>query len=115
MVALLSALHKAGVPIVAGTDGLGLELIRELELYVQAGLTPAEALQTATIAPARLVKADGVTGSIAVGKEADLVLVDGDPSQRIGDLRRTQWVMSDGKLMNADALREAAGFSPQPK
>lgn len=113
MVALLSALHKAGVPIVAGTDGSGLELIRELELYVQAGLTPAEALQTATIAPGRLVKADGVTGSIAVGKEADLVLVDGDPSQRISDLRRTLWVMSDGKLMNADALREAAGFSRQ--
>jgi hypothetical protein len=41
--------------------------------------------------------------------------VDGDPSQRISDLRRTLWVMSDGKLMNADALREAAGFSRQPK
>ena len=115
MVALLSAMHKAGVPIVAGTDGSGLELVRELELYVQAGLTPAEALQTATIAAGRLVKADGVTGSIAVGKEADLVLVDGDPSKRIGDLRRTLWVMSDGKLMNADELREAAGFSPKPE
>ena len=115
MVALLSALHKAGVPIVAGTDGSGLELIRELELYVQAGLTPAEALQTATIAAGRLVKADRVTGSIAVGKEADLVLVDGDPSKRIGDLRRTQWVMSDGKLMNADSLRAGAGFSPRSK
>ena len=115
MVALLSSLHKAGVPIVAGTDGSGLELIRELELYVQAGLTPAEALQTATIAPGRLVKADGVTGSIAVGKEADLVLVDGDPSRQIGDLRRTLWVMSDGKLMNADSLRGAAGFSQKPK
>jgi imidazolonepropionase-like amidohydrolase len=115
MVALTSALHKAGVPIVAGTDGFGLEIIRELELYVQAGLTPAEALRTATLTAAQLVKADGVTGSVAVGKEADLVLVEGDPSKRIGDLRRTQWVMSDGKLMNADALREAAGFSGRPK
>jgi imidazolonepropionase-like amidohydrolase len=115
MVALTSALHKAGVPIVAGTDGSGLELIRELELYVQAGLTPTEALQAATITPAKLVKADSVTGSVAVGKEADLVMVDGDPSQRVGDLRRTLWVMSDGKLMNADSLRQAAGFSGSPK
>ena len=115
MMALASALNRAGVPIVAGTDGSGLELVRELELYVQAGLTPAEALQAATITPARLVKADGVTGSVAVGKEADLVLVDGDPSKRIGDLRRTLWVMSDGKLMNADSLRAAAGFSRPSK
>jgi imidazolonepropionase-like amidohydrolase len=115
MMALASALHKAGIPIVAGTDGSGLEIIRELELYVQAGLTPAEALQTATIVPGRLVKADSVTGSITVGKQADLVLVDGDPSQRISDLRRTVWVMSDGKLMNADELRQAAGFSRPSK
>jgi imidazolonepropionase-like amidohydrolase len=115
MMALATALHKAGVPIVAGTDGSGLEIIRELELYVQAGLTPAEALQTATITAAKLVKADTATGSVTVGKEADLVVVDGDPSQRIGDLRRTRWVMSDGKLMNADELREAAGFSGPPK
>ena len=77
--------------------------------------TPAEALQAATITPAKLVKADTATGSVTVGKEADLVLVDGDPSKRIGDLRRTQWVMSDGKLMNADELRAAAGFSGRPK
>ena len=76
-------LRRAGVPIVAGTDGYGMELVRELELYVDGGLTPAEALATATIAPARNVKADNRTGSIAVGKEADLLLVDGDPSQRI--------------------------------
>lgn len=115
MVELVGALHRAGVPIVAGTDGFGLELIRELELYVQAGMTPAQALQTATIRPATLVGADRSTGSIAVGKEADLVLVDGDPSQNIGDLRRTLWVMSDGRLMNADELREAAGFTGRPR
>ncbi|MBC7491476.1 MAG: amidohydrolase, partial [Novosphingobium sp.] len=54
MVGLVGRLHKAGVPIVAGTDGYGLELVRELELYQQAGLTNAEALQTATIVPARM-------------------------------------------------------------
>lgn len=115
LVELVGKLHKAGVPIVAGTDGGGLELIRELELYVKAGMTPGEALKTATIMPARLVGADKTTGSIAVGKEADLVLVDGDVSKEIGAMRRTIWVMSDGVLMNADELREAAGFSGRPK
>jgi hypothetical protein len=115
LVELVGALHRAGVPIVAGTDGSGLELIRELELYVEAGMSPAEALQTATLRPAQLVRADRSTGSIAVGKEADLVLVEGDPSRRIGDLRRTLWVMSDGRLMDANALREAAGFRGPPR
>ena len=115
LVALVKALHDAGVPIVAGTDGSGLEIVRELELYVQAGFTPGEALQTATIMPARLVGADKATGSVTVGKEADLVLVDGDVSKDIGAMRRTVWVMSDGALMNADELRQAAGFSGRPK
>ena len=112
--ALVGALHKAGVPIVAGTDGSGMELVRELELYVNAGFTPAEALASATIAPAHLVGADA-TGSIRVGKAADLVLVEGDPSRRIGDLRHTRVVMMDGDLMDADALRAAGGFGGRPK
>jgi imidazolonepropionase-like amidohydrolase len=112
---LVAALHKAGVPIVAGTDGSGMELVRELELYVAAGFTPSQALACATINTAHLVGADGYTGSIAVGKNADLVLVDGDPSKTIGDLRHTNIVMMDGKLMDADALRAAGGFEGRPK
>jgi imidazolonepropionase-like amidohydrolase len=115
MVALLGRMHKAGVPIVAGTDGTGIELVHELEIYVQAGFTPAEALAAATIVPARLVAQDSHTGSIKVGKAADLALVAGDPSVRIGDLRQTRIVMLDGKLLEADALRTAAGFSGRPK
>jgi Amidohydrolase family len=111
---LVGVLHKAGVPIVAGTDGSGLELVRELELYVAAGFTPAEALASATIQTAHLVGADARTGSIVVGKAADLVLVEGDPSKRIGDLRHTRIVMMDGKLMDADALRAAGGFAGKP-
>jgi imidazolonepropionase-like amidohydrolase len=111
---LVGVLHRAGVPIVAGTDGSGMELVRELELYVGAGFTPAEALASATIRTARLVGADARTGSIAVGKAADLVLVDGDPSRRIGDLRHTRIVMMDGNLMDADALRAAGGFGGRP-
>jgi imidazolonepropionase-like amidohydrolase len=115
MEALVSALHRAGVPIVAGTDGSGIELVRELELYVDAGFTPAEALRAATLAPAHLVGADARTGSISVGKAADLVLVEGDPSRTIGDLRHTRVVMMDGGLMDADALRKASGFAGRPR
>jgi hypothetical protein len=111
----VAKLYRAGVPIVAGTDGYGPELVRELELYVKGGLTPAEALATATIIPARNVKADKRTGSIEVGKEADLLLVDGDPEQRIGDLRHVDQVMSDGYLMDGNALRAEAGYSGMPK
>ncbi|SDC44017.1 Amidohydrolase family protein [Sphingomonas sp. YR710] len=115
MVELLGRMRKAGVPIVAGTDGSGIEIIHELEIYTSAGFTPAEALAAATIVPAKLVGQDQHTGSIKVGKTADLVLVEGDPSVRIGDLRQTRVVMLDGKLLDADALRSAAGFSGRPK
>ena len=111
----VNKLRAAGVPIVAGTDGYGMELVRELELYVEGGMTPAQALATATIDAAKNVGADKRTGSIAVGKEADLLLVDGDPSKRIGDLRHVDQVMSDGVLMDGDALRQEAGFSGKPK
>ncbi|MBB6424721.1 amidohydrolase family protein [Sphingopyxis sp. JAI128] len=115
MVDLVGRLHKAGVPIVAGTDGWGIELVRELEIYRQAGFTPAEAIQSATILPARIVGADKRTGSIAVGKEADMVLVDGDPATDLGALRRVVTVVSDGYVMDADELRKAAGYGGRPK
>jgi imidazolonepropionase-like amidohydrolase len=115
MVALLGKMHKAGIPIVAGTDGVGIELIHELEIYEDAGFTPAEALAAATIVPATLVGQQAHTGSIKVGKAADLALVEGDPEAKIGALRQTRVVMLDGKLLDADALRTAAGFSGRPK
>ena len=65
--------------------------------------------------PAKLVGQEKKTGSIKAGKVADLVLVEGDPSKRIGDLRNTRVIMLDGKLLDADALRTAAGFSGRPK
>jgi len=112
---LVGAMHKAGVPVVAGTDGSGMEIVREMELYTRFGFTNEEALAAGTIATAKLVGADSHTGSIAMGKDADLVLVEGDPSKTIGDLRHTKVVMMDGKLMDADALRAAGGFSGKPK
>lgn len=115
MVELVRRLHEAGVTIVAGTDGWGIEIVRELELYKQAGFTNAEALQSATIVSARVVGADQRTGSIAVGKEADMVLVDGDVSKDLGALRRVVTVVSDGYVMDADELRKAAGYTGRPK
>jgi len=115
MVGLVDRLHKAGVRIVAGTDGYGLELVRELELYQQAGLTNAEALQTATIVPARMVGMDERTGSIARGKTADIILVDGDVSKDLGNLRHVETVFLDGYRLDGKALREASGLSGMPK
>ena len=115
MVELLGIMHRAGIPIIAGTDGAGIEIVHELEIYIQAGFTPAEALAAATIVPARLLGMDRHTGSIKVGKAADLALIEGDPATRIGDLRQTRLVVLDGRLLDADALREAAGFSGRPK
>jgi len=115
MVALLGRMRQAGVPIVAGTDGAGIEIVRELEIYVQAGFSPVDALAAATIVPARMVGEEAKTGSIKVGKAADLALIEGDPSARIGELRQTRLIMLDGKLLDADALRSAAGFSGRPR
>ncbi len=114
-VQLLARMYKAGIPIIAGTDGSGLEIVREMEIYHEAGLTNAEALAAATIMPAKLVGQEKKTGSIKTGKTADLVLIEGDPSTRLADLRQTRLVMLDGRLIDADALRTAAGFSGRPK
>jgi imidazolonepropionase-like amidohydrolase len=115
MVGLVTKLHQAGVRIVAGTDGYGLELVRELELYQQAGLTNAEALQTATIVPARMTGMDDRVGSIARGKTADIILVNGDVSKSLGNLRHVDTVFLDGYRLNGEALREASGLNGMPK
>jgi imidazolonepropionase-like amidohydrolase len=115
MVQVVGRLHKAGVPIVAGTDGYGLELVRELELYETAGLSNAEALQSATIVPARLTGMADRTGSIAPGKTADLILVDGDVSRQLGNLRHVNTVFLDGHRLDGQALRRASGLSGTPK
>ncbi|HEY4115491.1 MAG TPA: amidohydrolase family protein [Rhizomicrobium sp.] len=113
--ALIPELYRRHIPIVAGTDGFGFELIRELELYVQAGMKPEDALATATIIPAQTFQVGKVTGSLAKGKLAELALIDGDPQKNIGDLRQVELVMRDGKLMEADTLRAALGISGPPK
>ena len=90
LVEVVGVLHKAGVPIVAGTDQSvpGHSLHRELELYVKAGMTPMEAIRSATIVPARVMKLDREAGTIEAGKRADLILVAGRPDR--DDLRHPQ-------------------------
>jgi imidazolonepropionase-like amidohydrolase len=110
--ALILSLHKAGVPIVAGSDtGLvGYGLIREIELYVEAGMTPLEAIQSATIVPARAMGLDRDTGTVEAGKRADMILVNGNPLQRISDLRKVSTVIANGRMFDTGQLWESVGF-----
>jgi hypothetical protein len=115
--------QRAGVTFVAGTDMSipyvypGFSVHDELGLFVQAGLTPAEALRTATINAARLVGREASTGSIAPGKNADLVLLDSDPLADIANTKKIRAVIQGGKLLDravldgllAEAERAAAG------
>jgi len=112
--AVIGALHKAGVIIVPGSDtGLvGYGLHRELELYVQAGMTPLEAIQSATIVSARAMKLDRDSGSVELGKRADLILVDGDPLTNISDLRKVSRVVANGRVFEAAKLWRSVGFRP---
>ncbi|HEY6176246.1 MAG TPA: amidohydrolase family protein [Kofleriaceae bacterium] len=112
--ALLGVLHKAGVTIVAGTDQAvpGHSLHRELEIYVEAGFTPMEAIQAATLVPARVLKKDKELGSIEVGKRADFFLVDGDPLADIRALRRIRVVVARGRAYDPAKLWQSVGFSP---
>lgn len=98
-------LYEAGVPLVAGTDALaGFTLHRELENYVAAGIPAPQVLKIATADAARIAGVDGERGHIAPGMEADLVLVDGRPDERIEDIRRTVLVVKDGVLIDPERV-----------
>ncbi|HEX3757087.1 MAG TPA: amidohydrolase family protein [Kofleriaceae bacterium] len=102
------------IPIVAGTDDIaGLSLPHELELYVQAGIPAPEVLSLATLGAARVMRKDGESGSIAVGKRADLVLVDGDPTHDIAAVRNTDVVVCRGAVYDPGELFVAIGMRPR--
>ena len=116
MLHMLTVLHDAGVPIVAGTDSHGgFALIRELELYVKAGIPAPEVLQMATFGAARAAGSGDELGSIAPGKLADLILVDGDPSADPGALRNLRLVVKDGVPIDPEAMWRELGIQPLPK
>ena len=112
--AAVGALHRAGVNIVAGTDQAvpGHSLHREIELYVQAGFTPMEAIQAATIVPAQVMGLDKETGSVEVGKRADLIVLDANPLDDIRNIRSIHYVVANGKLYESAALWRSVGFKP---
>jgi imidazolonepropionase-like amidohydrolase len=115
-VEIVGAMHRIGIPIVAGTDQAvpGHSLHREIELYVEAGFTPREAIQSATSLPARLLGLGADSGTIAAGRRADLVIVDGDPLGRIRDLRRIHRVVAAGVVHRPAPLWGSVGFDPAP-
>lgn len=110
---LLKRLYDAGVPIVAGTDNnTGSTFILELELYQHSGIPAPAVLQIATIGAARVMKDDRDYGSIAVGKVADLIVVNGRPAERVSDLRNLEQVIRAGRVYQPAVLRSAVFGMP---
>jgi imidazolonepropionase-like amidohydrolase len=102
----LAAENRAGVPIVAGTDSgnnpvvpylfHGVTTLREIELLGGAGLSPAEAIASATRTPASMLDLSTELGTVEPGKRADLVIVKGDPLVDLRALRNVLWTVKDG-------------------
>ena len=96
-------MHDAGVPFGAGTDVPinlsvpGYSLHSELDMLVKAGLTPLEALEAATLEPAKFFGLEGNMGAIAEGQVADMVLLDADPLEDINNTKRIVMVISKGQ------------------
>jgi imidazolonepropionase-like amidohydrolase len=112
--AIVKALHDAGVVVVAGTDGAlpGHSLLREIELYAQAGFTSAAALAAATTASASAMRMLDDVGTIAPGKRADLLILDADPAAAVSNIRKGRWVVAGGRMYDCAKLWRAAGFTP---
>lgn len=110
LLAITKKMFDAGVQLEAGTDGMaGFPLHRELELYVQAGIPAPEALKIATLDAARILKRDKDLGSIEVGKLADLIVVDGDPTAKISDIRKATHAVKGGVIFDTAAIYQAHG------
>lgn len=113
MLQLLRRIHEAGIKIYPGTDDAnGFTLHRELELYVRAGMTPAEALTRATLDSARYLGHDSEWGSIARGKAADFILVAGDPTRDISAIRQIRMTVAAGTVYFPAEIHQALGIKP---
>jgi hypothetical protein len=113
MIDFTGRMYRAGIPLVAGTDDIpGFTLQRELELYVEAGLTPAQVLQVATYNGAKYARVLDDRGVIMQGKRADLILTDGDPTRNISDIRKVVLVIKGGVAYYPSEVHEALGIKP---
>jgi imidazolonepropionase-like amidohydrolase len=111
--ALVKAIYDEGITIVAGTDTVaGFTLHRELENYVRAGIPAPEVLRIATLGAAQVMKLDKDLGTIAPSKLADLILIDGDPTVHISDIRRVTLVVKDGVVYDPAKLYGEIGIKP---
>jgi imidazolonepropionase-like amidohydrolase len=110
--ALLKDAVDAGLLVVAGTDkGVpGFSLQREIELYVDGGMTPLQAIQAATIMPARAMRIDKDVGTIEVGKRADFVVLAANPLENIRNIRTARYVVTNGRMYDCDVLWRLAGY-----
>ena len=110
---IIALLHREGVPMVPGTDDVaGLGLHSELESWVHAGISPKDTLIAATLGGARFLGLDSELGTIAVGKRADLYLVDGDPLVDIRNIRKGRLVVKGGAFYFPDEMLGAMQISP---
>ncbi len=111
---LARRLYDAGVTMVPGTDAGNFNALNaELETYERAGIPAPHVLQMATIVSARVMADTADYGSIAPGKVADLVLVNGRPAERVADLRNVERVVRAGRVYDPAALLEATGIERQ--
>jgi imidazolonepropionase-like amidohydrolase len=108
----LRVLQAAGVMLGMGTDAAyppgswpGEAMHYELELTVQAGITPVEAIKMATYNNAWYIGILDEVGTVEIGKTADLLIVRGNPAKNISDTRNIEYVIKGGKLVNRDALK----------
>ena len=105
-------MHQSGVPILAGTDlgnpfiYAGFSLHDELELLVQAGLSPFEALKTATVNPAKYLGLEKSLGTVENGKLADLILLDANPLLNISNTGKINSVVANGRYLDRKTLDE---------
>ena len=114
MLSSVRVLHAAGIPMVAGTDQSipGYSLHQELELYVQCGFTPLEALQAATIVPARALGVESESGSLTLGKRGDVLLLDADPLADIHNTRKVFRTIAAGAVYDPAPLWQSVDFKP---
>jgi imidazolonepropionase-like amidohydrolase len=104
-------LLDAGVLLAAGTDApypgvfQGEAIHHELELLVEAGMTPLQAIRTATFNAAQIMHAEQEWGSLQTGRLANLVIVAGNPAARISDTRKIETVILNGRILDRSSLR----------